>query len=161
MRLVLLALFAFGSPVFSSAQAVSKIHTIRCYYSKDATDSRAINPYGNDVVSDKAFEVKTVKVDLNNDGRKEVVVWESSWAGTSGGSLWILTALHGRYKNLAGDDGGWSPVLLLSTTHKEWRDIAYYQSGGGVEEMFIILRFDGKRYSLRKSSTTPPQMHAC
>lgn len=103
-----------------------------------------------------AFEITASQVDLNQDGVTEVIVWESSWAGTSGGSLWILSVDNGQYKALFEDDSAWTPILVLPSEHHGWRDVAYLETGGGVETVFITVGHDEKSY-VDESGRDPDQ----
>jgi len=113
--------------------------------------------YRQDSVTWDAFEVTVRHVDLNGDGKNEVVVWESSWAGTSGGGLWVLSKVGSRYRKILETDTTWSPVILLKSKTKGWNDLAYYVTGGGVESVFVTLRFNNSKYRGKTVSKETPR----
>jgi hypothetical protein len=125
-------------------QAISGPKTIECP-SASRQDDRVVCHAIEPSASAEKFTLATVHVDLNGDGNKELVAWESSWAGSSGGGLWIFSRSGRRPKQLTAAEMTWSPIILLRSKHHGWSDIAYYQTGGGLDDMFLILRHNGKR----------------
>lgn len=98
------------------------------------------------------FEITFAKIDLNLDENDEYVVWESSWAGTSGGMLWALEHRNGRYRKVFETEMTWTPVILLKSKSHGWRDFAYLVTGGGVEPVFVTVSHNGKSYKDGKHS---------
>ncbi len=125
--------------------------TARCKDAKgeQRTVCNSVLPPGSieDQVILDTFEITTAKIDLNGDHVDEVVVWESSWAGTSGGGLWVFSARGRRYTKLFETDMAWTPILLLPSFHNGWRDIAYHVTGGGVEPVFVTIESNGRGYA--------------
>lgn len=93
------------------------------------------------------FEVTYSEIDLNSDGVKELVAWESSWAGTSGGKLTILARSGNRLKVLFDTEMTWSPIILLTTSHHGWQDLGYRHSGGGVMNSFVAVIHNSSSYT--------------
>lgn len=93
-----------------------------------------------------AFEVIYAPVDLAGDGGAELVVWESSDAGSSGGQLWVLKKHGGEYAKLFDTEMAWTPLVELPTSTNGWKDLAYMTAGGGVRPFFTIVSYDGKAY---------------
>lgn len=102
--------------------------------------------YKEDEVSMDAFEITFRELELNDESPGEIVAWESSWAGTSGGGLWLLRRSENGYEKLFETDSSWPPVIALNTRSGDWRDIGFFVRGGGVEPHFSQVRFDGKSY---------------
>lgn len=149
--------------VEASAQPTFSRKVIECHKPTTRGEDRrlcrtitASENYESDFVGGK-FELTTVQLDLNGDGRKELVAWESSWAGTSGGGFWVFSKSGTRLKRLIETEMTWSPIILLKSKHRGWYDIAYLQTGGGVRERFINLRHNGKNYGVANSSTKQPR----
>jgi hypothetical protein len=102
------------------------------------------------------FTLTLVRLDLNADGRKELIAWESSWAGSSGGGLWVFARKGKHLKKLFDGDMTWSPILLLTTKHRGWSDLAYFQTGGGLDERFIVIRYGAGRYAVSATVIKAP-----
>ncbi len=113
--------------------------------------------YRKDSVVWDAFEVTVRHIDLNGDGKNEEVVWESSWAGTSGGSLWVLSSTGRKYRKTLETDTTWSPIILLKSKTKGWNDLAYYVTGGGVEPVFVTLGFKNSKYRWKAVNKETPK----
>ena len=94
----------------------------------------------------KEFELSSREVDLNGDRRAEVIAWISSWGGTSGQSLYILSKQRGGYRKIWTNESTWTPIILLPSKHYGWKDLAFLITGGGVDTHFALVRNDGKRY---------------
>lgn len=115
-----------------------------------------MDTYREDSVVWDAFEVTVRRVDMNGDGKREVVVWESSWAGTSGGSLWVLSKVGRKYRKILETDTTWSPIILLKSKTNGWNDLAYYVTGGGVEPVFVTLGVKRSKYRWKTVSEKMP-----
>ncbi len=158
--LLLLLLPSFSLEL--AAQTAFSRRVIECYKTarrEDRRICRTITPpeYYESVLMAEKLKLTTVQVDLDGNGRKELVVWESSWAGSSGGGLWIFSKSGTRLKRLIEADMTWSPIILMKTKHKGWLDLAYLQAGGGVDELFITLRYNGKRYAVSRTMVNRPK----
>jgi len=103
------------------------------------------------------FEITYADVDLNSDGLKETVVWESSWAGTSGGIFVVLASNKAAFLKKFDTEMTWSPVIMLPTKHHGWSDLAYLQNGGGLKTEYIIAEYNGRSYSASSTSETQPE----
>lgn len=138
------------------ARLAPKTRTLRCKDARGASrrlcDSVLPDSYKEDQVTNDAFEITASETDLNDDGIGELIVWESSWAGTGGGGLWFVSPEGERYKILfEARAGAWTPILILQTKHHGWRDVAYFQTGGGLEPAFVTVAHNGKSYVDRRS----------
>lgn len=103
-----------------------------------------------------SFRITYTAADLNNDGTDELIVWESSWAGTSGGILLIIEQSGSGFRTLYKDGQTWSPVLVLDSKHFGWNDVAYLRAGGGAESEFVVVKYSKNRYSVAATSETQP-----
>lgn len=88
------------------------------------------------------------RVELNGDGRNEVVVYPmgSVFCGTGGCNLLILTPAGAGYDVVANIPTSRPPVLIQEDRGNGWHDIVRLQSGGGAPAAFVRHRFDGKAY---------------
>ena len=75
------------------------------------------------------LEVIYRNIDLNADGKNEIVAWESSWSGTSGGMLWFLEESDAGMRIVSEIEMTWTPIILLTSENNKWRDIAYLSTG--------------------------------
>lgn len=104
----------------------------------------AVMPKGyltEDTIEYDEFELTYAEIDLNGDSLNEVIAWESSWAGTSGGSIWALAKKANKYRVIYHNDASWSPIVLLDSKSSGWRDFAFYVQGGGVKETFVVVGY--------------------
>jgi hypothetical protein len=136
------------SRVAGSVGAKQNSRAVRC---KDASgnDRRLCEfvGYRDDEETIDEFELTISEIDLNGDSVKEVVAWESSWAGTSGAMLWILAIDRGHYRKLFESEMTWSPILVLPSKHHGWRDITYLVTGGGAKTVFVTITHNGRSYA--------------
>lgn len=95
------------------------------------------------------------RVDLNGDGRSEVLVYllGSVFCGTGGCNMLLFTASPDGYQLLKSFTTSRLPVVVLGRVSKGWSDIAFLRSGGGVPGAYVRFGFDGKRY--RQLGTLP------
>jgi hypothetical protein len=88
-----------------AAQSRFSRRVIECHKTTRRVDRRlcrTVTPpeYYESVLMGEKLSLTTVWLDLNRDGRKELIIWESSWAGSSGGGLWIFSKSGTRLKRL-------------------------------------------------------------
>ena len=146
----------------SGSKGNSKLRKIKCATTKDSDGRllcRAVMSKFDkeDDVTFREFEVTARDVDLNNDKRDETVAWISSWGGTSGQSLFILSRMGKVYRKLWEQDTTWTPVVLLPSITNGWRDLAFLVTGGGVEEHFELVKHDGRQYKAVASQRGQPK----
>lgn len=104
----------------------------------------------------KRFEFKSFYVDLNNDGNKEVIVWNNTICGSSGCEIYLYTKNQQGFKKLWGEDIGWAPIIILNSRKTGWRDIAFQIAGGGVNPHFQILQFSKGVYKFKDRQKEQP-----
>lgn len=104
------------------------------------------------------FKYIAKRVDLNGDGRSEVVVWipEADMGGTSGYPILVLSRTKTGYRKLLDIDQGWTPVIVLKTKHGQWRDIAYQVAGGGARPRYFIYGNNDSIYRFRRAQIKRP-----
>jgi hypothetical protein len=93
-------------------------------------------------------------IDLNGDGRPEALVYISGrdWCGSGGCRLLVLERRRSVFKVRANTMIAWTPVGVLRTTRRGWRDVTVEVHGGGVSPGYIAaLSFDGRRYPMNPS----------
>lgn len=99
------------------------------------------------------------RVDLNNDGRNEVIVWlpMQDLGGTSGYPIIIFSQTANGYQKLFDIDKAWTPILVLKSKSNGWRDVAFQFGGGGVDWQYSILHHDGKSYQDSETQKKQPK----
>jgi hypothetical protein len=98
-----------------------------------------------------------VFVDLNDDGKKEVIVYVSGrmWCGT-GGCVMLILALDGEsYRVVTRTTVTKLPIRVLTTKSNGWHDISVAVAGEAIQPGYEAeLSFDGKTYP--SNPTVPP-----
>ena len=88
-------------------------------------------------------------VDLNDDGKKEVIVYVSGrmWCGTGGCVMLILTPEGTSYRVVTKIMVTRLPIRILNTKSNGWHDISVIARINGIEPLYEAeLSFDGKTY---------------
>lgn len=101
--------------------------------------------------------IKEVSVDLNGDGRSELVVYADGPENCRSGGcdLYILTPSGEGYRQVMDASVSRLPIRLLKTSSHGWRDIGVMVAGGGITTAYEArLRFDGRNYP--ENPTVPP-----
>lgn len=94
-------------------------------------------------------QYKRANADLNGDGRPEAFIYvtDQSYCGRGGCTLIVLTRHKGQYRPVLRSTVTQTPINLLATSTRGWRDIGVTVSGGGIMQPYMArLRFDGRRY---------------
>ena len=103
----------------------------------------------------KALHYDYIPVDLNGDGRREVLVYVAGGnrnCGTGGCGLMVLQSAGSKWRVVSETSIGWSPIRILRTSSRGWRDLGVMIAGGGVTRPYEArLRFDGKTYPTNPS----------
>lgn len=92
-----------------------------------------------------------VEVDLDEDGRKDVLALmnsQSTYSGTGGSTLFLLRACKedGKYTKVGSVSVVHAPIYLRASRHHGLRDLLVSVRGGGAEPGTAVLAFDGKCY---------------
>jgi heat shock protein HslJ len=101
------------------------------------------------------------RVDLNDDGRDEVLVYllGSIFCGTGGCDLLLFTKARSGYSLIDKFPASRLPIIVSAKKTRGWHDLIRPESGGGAKASFIRHTFDGKRYVKRErmSADKPPE----
>jgi heat shock protein HslJ len=101
------------------------------------------------------------RVDLNGDGRDEVLVYllGSIFCGTGGCDLLLFTKGQSGYSLINKFPISRLPVIVSAEKNKGWHDLIRPESGGGAKASFVRHAFDGKRYVKRErmAADKPPE----
>jgi hypothetical protein len=96
-------------------------------------------------------------VDLNGDGKPEVIVYISgrNWCGTGGCPTLILASMGSSYSVVTHITITRPPIRLSKNLSHGWRNISVWVAGGGIDPAYQAeLRFDGVTYP--SNPTVPP-----
>jgi beta-lactamase class A len=106
-----------------------------------------------------ALDFYSERIDLNEDGERETVVWAYGqlWGGSSGYGTIVLQRVQGRLRKLFSDEMTWTPILALNSKTNGWRDLAFVRAGGGAETNFVIIRHNGKVYHTAETRKAQPE----
>jgi len=133
--MLLAALALLSSPPDGHVVPPELLRTLRTYVTEAGSGA-----------GDERYALKLV--DLNADGRREALILlsGSSWCGTGGCRLLILTPTRGGWRFVTKTTITRAPVRLLPSRHHGWKDLVVRVGGGGLETGNALLRFDGHRY---------------
>src|SRR6266436_4416791 len=98
---------------------------------------------------DKATRYFHASVDLNGDGKKEVIVYLMGrwWCGSGGCPTLILEREADSYKVVTRTTVTRPPIKVLPTISNGWRSISVWVQGGGIRPGYEAeLPFDGRTY---------------
>lgn len=97
---------------------------------------------------DKSTRYFSAFADLNNDGKKEAIVFLTGrgWCGSGGCTTFILQPTNSTWKVVTKVTLTRPPIRVLLTETHGWHDIAVQVAGGGISAYEAMLAFDGKTY---------------
>lgn len=97
---------------------------------------------------DTAFRYHYNKVDLNADGKTDAVVFVSGeqFCGSGGCRILILKNNGRNYQLTTEMSVSRPPIWVARTKTKGWNDLLFFNSGGGIEAYYSLLKFNGKTY---------------
>lgn len=86
--------------------------------------------------------------DVNGDRRPEAFVYMMSgnFCGSGGCSLFIYTPEQGSFYQMAHMSVTQTPVRVLNSRTRGWRDLAIGVSGGGTRARTVLMRHAGGTY---------------
>lgn len=86
--------------------------------------------------------------DVNADGRPEAFVYimSGNYCGSGGCDLFIYTPEQGSFYQMARTSVTQTPVRVLNSRTRGWRDIAVGVSGGGTRARAVLLTHQGGTY---------------
>lgn len=110
--------------------------------------------------TDSADEVRYHynKVDLNGDKKLDAVVYNSgkTACGTGGCDMLIFKGVGKGYQLVTQMSVSRTPLVVLSTKSKGWKNLAMLVSGGGIKPYYSFLKFNGKTYP--ENPTVEPEI---
>ena len=89
------------------------------------------------------------RVDLNNDKKPEVIVFlfGQGMCGTSGCGALLFQKIRDKYKLVTAFEPARNPLIVSQTKTKGWRDLIFYNAGGGIiPGYYSRCRFNGRTY---------------
>lgn len=88
------------------------------------------------------------RVDLNADGRSEVLVYllGSIFCGTGGCNSLLFSQTPEGYRLISEFSTSRPPFVVASQASEGWSDLLFLRAGGGVPSSYVRFRFDGARY---------------
>lgn len=88
------------------------------------------------------------RVDLNGDGRDEVLVYllGSVFCGTGGCTMQVFTRAEDGYALVGNFPTSRTPVSVSAAKTGGWNDILRLESGGGMAPSYVRHAFDGTQY---------------
>lgn len=110
-----------------------------------------------DVEDDGSARYIASFVDLNDDGKKEVIVHviSQSLCGTGGCPTLVLVPKQSSFSIVSRISITRPPIRVLKTQSHGWHDLAVWVSGGGIQPGYEAdLPFDGESYATNPS--VPP-----
>jgi hypothetical protein len=143
-------LFAFPCP----AQTHHRSRSL-----SDTTLKNFLKQYLKDqgVENDSSARYMSSFVDLNDDGKKEVIVHviSQSVCGTGGCPTLVLAPQLSSFRVVSRISITRPPIRVLNTKSHGWHDLAVWVAGGGIQPGYeAALRFDGESYAT--NPTVPP-----
>ncbi len=114
---------------------------------------RTAPDYTREIVGDERARYAYERVDLNGDGREELLVYlmGSFFCGSGGCSMLILReAPEGGYLLVNDYSITQLPVIVSPGKSNGWNDIWRMESGGGAEASYVRHSFDGRRYAKKE-----------
>jgi hypothetical protein len=108
-------------------------------------------------VTDSSTRYFDAFFDLNDDGKKEVIVYLEGrwWCGSGGCPTLVLTSEGSSYRLVTKIVITRAPIRVLATRSHGWLTLTAWVQGGGVQPGYEAeLPFDGKSYPT--SAANPP-----
>ena len=113
----------------------------------------------NAPVRDRATRYLSAFVELNNNGKQDIIVYLTGqdWCGSGGCTTLVLEAEQSSYKVIARITITRPPIRVLTRESKGWHDLGVWVQGGGIRRGYEAdLSFDGQTYP-SNPSTLPAQ----
>jgi uncharacterized protein len=96
-------------------------------------------------------------VDLNDDGKNEVIVYlvGPMVCGTGGCNLLVFSPHGTGYRLVSSISVVQTPVRVSTDRTSGWRDLIVHVSGGGAKSGDVVLAFDGRSYPTNPTVAGP------
>jgi hypothetical protein len=152
----------FGERRLNEPVYVPKLHKATC-------NNKNLLPLWNELRKDKVFRerenefyqtgdclelIEVDRIDLNNNGQKEFIVWgRYTFSGATGNCvIWIYEKRDGKYKQLLqsyayknGNEEEWFEVKKIKS--KGYNNILLKLHYSGYETVYRFYKFNGKNYA--------------
>jgi heat shock protein HslJ len=117
--------------------------------------------YRQDIIGEDGIRARYVysQVDLNGDGKEEVLVYlmGSIFCGTGGCDLLVLTEGTDGYSLVHSFPISRVPVIVSDETTEGWKNLVRLESGGGIPPAYVFHVFDGQKYIEQDRKPTESQ----
>ena len=155
--LVLISLAGGNAFGVSRAASAAGLRRVRPATIRDSRLEAAIISalYDGDVMAAKRDKVRYYynRVDLNADGRPEVLVYlfGTTWCGSAGCAALVFQHVQGKYALVTHIYGVELPVIVSRVQTNGWQDLIAHVRWGEVggrtlRDYYAVLRFDGRTY---------------
>src|SRR5436190_6849072 len=127
----------------SLAQRSRKPIIVRRVRSETARDAKLEAAIG---VEEEGARYYYNKVDLNGDGKPEVLVYVfgKDMCGTGGCDALIFQLVSDKYKMVSDISLVWNPIIVSQHKTHGWNDLIAFVSGGGIiPGYYTVLQFNG------------------
>lgn len=105
---------------------------------------------GDEPFVDKSTTYSSAAIDLNGDGRKEVLVYVDGppFCGSGGCQLYVLRTKPNGFDVFGELTLTRTPIRVLKSRTNGWRDLAVWVQGGGIQPGYeALVPFDGSAYA--------------
>jgi hypothetical protein len=168
--LVLISLVSGDSVGVSRVVRPAGMRRVRPATARDSRLEAAIISalYDGDVIAAKRDKVRYYynRVDLNADGRPEVLVYlfGTTWCGSAGCAALVFQHVQGKYALVTHISGVELPVIVSRARTNGWQDLIAYVRWGEVDgrtlrDYYAVLRFDGRTYPEQFPGGPPAKPH--
>ena len=117
--------------------------------SRDASLKKFLQKTLSPPTTDNPTKYLSAFVDLNDDGRQEVIVYllGSDLCGSGGCTLFVLAPAGPSFKVITETTITHPPIRVLATKTNGWNDLSVRVQGGGIQPGYDAkLSFNGKKY---------------
>lgn len=125
------------------------LRSVRAEKNRDKLLEKAIVHYlGTDAPSQSVAYFYN-RVDLNRDGKLEVLVYldGQSVCGSGGCTALVFKTQENEYKLISAIALASTPIIVSSQSSKGWNDLILFVEGGGIQPgHYAVLRFNGAQY---------------
>ncbi len=110
----------------------------------------AVTAYVKSVNAPPNSDYDFVRVDLNNDGKRDAIVLfklpHTHWCGWDGCGMAIFKASAKKFTPLSTVSNVRGPIFVSKTGNSAWRDIIIRVSGANMPDKNVILKNNGSGY---------------
>ena len=125
----------------------------------DAALTKAIQQFVQNTSAPAATGFDYVRYDLNDDGRRDALVYLKSpygyWCGTHGCALLIFRAHDEHFSLINAVQPIRTPVHISTLKTKGWKNLVVRVSGRADKAKDVAMQFDGRQYPTDPSKLPP------